>query len=47
MDVTKHADVARLLEGQYFDVDGESVFTRVFEPRHGPMQRFMCLRLAY
>jgi hypothetical protein len=36
--VTKRADAARLLEGQYFDVDGESAFTRVLEPSHGPTQ---------
>ncbi|KAI7713817.1 hypothetical protein KC353_g7264, partial [Hortaea werneckii] len=36
--VTKRADAAKLLEGQYFNVDGESAFTRVFEPRRGPMQ---------
>jgi hypothetical protein len=45
--VTKRADAARLLEGQYFDVDGESAFTRVFEPRHGPMQCFKCLGLGH
>jgi hypothetical protein len=45
--VTKRADAVRLLEGQYFDVDGESAFTRVFEPRHGPMQCFKCLRLGH
>jgi hypothetical protein len=36
--VTKHTDAVPLLEGQYFDVDGESASTRVFESRHGPMQ---------
>jgi hypothetical protein len=45
--VTKRADAARLLEGQYFNVDGESAFTRVFEPRHGPMQCFKCLGLGH
>jgi hypothetical protein len=45
--VTKRADTARLLEGQYFDVDGESAFARVFEPRHGPMQCFKCLGLGH
>jgi hypothetical protein len=35
--VTKRADAARLLEGHYFNIDKESAFTRVFEPRHGPM----------
>jgi hypothetical protein len=45
--VTKRTDAARLLEGQYFDVDGESAFTRVFEPRHRPMQCFKCLGLGH
>jgi hypothetical protein len=45
--VTKRADAARLLEGQYFNVDGESAFTRVFEPRRGPMQCFNCLGLGH
>jgi hypothetical protein len=45
--VTKRADAARLLEGHYFDVNGESAFTRVFELRHGPMQCFKCLGLGH
>lgn len=45
--VTKRADAVRLLEGQYFVVDGESAFTRVFEPRRGPMQCFRCLGLGH
>jgi len=45
--VTKRADAARLLESQYFNVDGESAFTRVFEPRRGPMQCFRCLGLGH
>jgi hypothetical protein len=45
--MTKRADAARLLEGQYFDVDGESAFAQVFEPRHGPMQCFKCLGLGH
>jgi hypothetical protein len=44
--VTKRVDAARLLEGQYFTVDGESAFTRVFEPRRGPVQCFRCLGLG-
>jgi hypothetical protein len=43
--VTERADAARLLEGQYFDVDGESAF-RVFDLMHGPMQCFKCLGLG-
>jgi hypothetical protein len=31
--VTKRADAVRLLEGQYFNIDGESALTRVFEPK--------------
>jgi hypothetical protein len=45
--VTKRADVARLLEGQYFDVNRESAFARVSEPRHGRMQCFKCLGLGH
>ena len=45
--VTKRTDAARLLDGQYFTVDGESAFTRVFEPRRGPMQCFKCLGLGH
>lgn len=45
--VTKRADAARLLEGQCFIVDGEPAFTRVFEPRRGPMQCFRCLSLGH
>lgn len=45
--VTKRADAVRLLDGQYFTVDGESVFTQVFEPRRGPMQGFKCLGLGH
>jgi hypothetical protein len=45
--VTKRADAAKLLEGQYFNVDGESAFTRVFEPKLGPMQCFRCLGLGH
>jgi hypothetical protein len=45
--VTKRAGAARLLEGQYLNVDGESAFTRVFEPRCGPMQCFRRLSLGH
>jgi len=45
--VTKRADAARLLEGQYFIVDGESAFTQVFEPRRGPMQCFRCSQAGH
>lgn len=45
--VTKRADAARLLEGGYFIIDGESAFTRVFEPMREPMQCFRCLSLGH
>jgi hypothetical protein len=45
--VTKHADAVRLLEDQYFNMDGESAFTGLFEPRYGPMQCFKCLGLGH
>jgi hypothetical protein len=45
--VTKRADAARLLEGLYFNVDGESAYTRVFEPRRGPMQCYKCQGLGH
>lgn len=35
--VTKGSDAVRLLQGQYFDVAGESAYTRVFEPCRGPL----------
>lgn len=41
--VTRRAYAVRLLEGNYFDVNEESAFTRVFEPRCGRMQGFKCL----
>jgi hypothetical protein len=45
--VTKRADAARLLEGLYFNVYGESAYTRVFEPRRGPMQCYKCQGLGH
>lgn len=44
--VTKRADAAKLLESNYFDVDGKSPFTRVFEPRRGPRECVKCLRIG-
>jgi hypothetical protein len=45
--VTKGSDAVRLLQGQYFHVAGESAYTRVFEPRRGPIQCFRCLELGH
>jgi hypothetical protein len=43
---TKRVDAAKLLQGQYFNVDGESAFIRGFESRRGSMQCFRCLNLV-
>lgn len=45
--MTKRADAAKLLRGQYFNVNTESGSTRVFKLRHGPMQCFRCLSLGH
>jgi hypothetical protein len=40
--VTKGSDAVRLLQGQYFHVADKSAYTRVFEPRRGPIQCYNC-----
>lgn len=45
--VTKGSDAARLLQGQYFNVAGESAYTRVYEPRSGPRQCYQCQELGH
>lgn len=45
--VTKGSDAARLLQGQYFHMAGESAYTRVFEPRYGPLQCYKCQELGH
>jgi hypothetical protein len=45
--VTKGSDAARLVQGQYFHVTGESAYTRVFEPRYGPLQCYKCQELGH
>lgn len=45
--VTKGSDAVRLLQGQYFDVAGESAYTRVFEPRRGPLQCYNCQEVGH
>ena len=45
--VTKRSDAKRLLEGQYFDIAGESAYTRIFEPRTGPVQCYNCQELGH
>jgi hypothetical protein len=45
--VTKGSEAARLLHAQYFHVSGESAYTRVYEPRNGPMQCYRCQALGH
>ena len=45
--VTKGSDGARLLQGQYFHVAGESAYTRVYELRSGPRQCYRCQELGH
>jgi hypothetical protein len=40
--VTKGSEAARLLQDQYFNVRGESAYTRVFEPRYSPQRCYRC-----
>jgi hypothetical protein len=45
--VNKGSEAARLLRGQYFHLDGESAFTRVCEPRTGPIQCYNCQAMGH
>lgn len=45
--VTKDSDAIQLLQGQYFNVEGESAFTRVFEHRNGPVQCYNCQEIGH
>jgi hypothetical protein len=45
--VTKASDAVRLLQGQYFHVDGESAYTRIYEPQSGPTQCYRCQELGH
>ena len=45
--VTKGSDAARLVQGQYFHVAGESAYTGAFEPRSGPTQCYRCQALGH
>lgn len=40
--VTKASDAKQLLRDQYFDIAGESAYTRLFEPSVGPAQCYNC-----
>ena len=45
--VTKGSEAARLLQDQYLHVAGESAYTRVFEPRHGPQKCYRCQEIGH
>ena len=45
--MTKGSDASRLLQGQYFHVAGESAYTRIYEPRYGPVQCYQCQELGH
>lgn len=45
--VTKGSDAVRLLQGQYFHLAGESAYTRVYEPRTGPVQCYKCQAIGH
>lgn len=45
--ITKGSDAKRLIDGSYFDIAGESAYTRIFEPRTGPIQCFNCQEMGH
>jgi hypothetical protein len=45
--VTKGSDAVRLLQEQYFHIAGESAYTRVYEPRMGPIQCYNCQEIGH
>jgi hypothetical protein len=45
--VTKGSEAVQLLQGQYFHIEGESVYTRVFEARKGLMQCYNCQEMNH
>lgn len=45
--VTKGSEATRLLQESYFNVEGESAFTRPFERRDGPVQCFNCQAIGH
>src|SRR5271156_343478 len=45
--VTRGSDAVRLVKGQYFDVEGESAYTRTYEPRTGPTQFYRCQAVGH
>ena len=45
--ITKGTDAKRLIDGNYFDIAGESAYTRIFEPRMRPAQCFNCQEIGH
>jgi hypothetical protein len=45
--ITKGTDAKRLIDGNYFDIAGESAYTRIFEPQMGPTQCFNCQEIGH
>ncbi len=45
--ITKGTDAKRLIDGNYFDIAGESAYTRIFEPQMGPAQCFNCQEIGH
>jgi hypothetical protein len=45
--VTKGSDAARLLQGQYFHIAGESAYTSIYELRTGPVQCYNCQAIGH
>lgn len=45
--VTRNSEAVRLLQGQYFDLAGESAFTRPCKPRTGPIQCYNCQNMGH
>uniref|UniRef100_A0A093V1R6 Nucleic-acid-binding protein from transposon X-element n=1 Tax=Talaromyces marneffei PM1 TaxID=1077442 RepID=A0A093V1R6_TALMA len=45
--IIKGTDAKRLIDGNYFDIVGESAYTQIFEPQMGPVQCFNCQEMGY
>jgi hypothetical protein len=45
--ITKATEARRLIEGNYFDIAGESAYTRVFKPQAGPAQCYNCQEMGH
>jgi hypothetical protein len=45
--ITKGTEAKRLIDGNYFDIAGESAYTGIFEPHTGPTQCFNCQEIGH